>query len=91
MLVAVRVRVIVRVRVRVRVRCFVVTRGHKWVLCVGQRCGRRRWRSCIRTVAGREAVRLSGLGPGLDIDFREIEVSGNRTQEPHILAKRLVR
>ena len=27
--------------VRVRVRCFVVTGGH-WVLCVRQRCGRRR-------------------------------------------------
>ena len=32
----------VRVRLRVRVRCFVVTGGHKGVLCVRQRCGRRR-------------------------------------------------
>ena len=27
--------------VRVRVSCFVVTGGHKGVLCVRQRCGRR--------------------------------------------------
>ena len=30
------------VRVKARVRCFVVSGGHKWVLCVRQRCGRRR-------------------------------------------------
>ena len=36
--------VVGRVRVRVRVRCFVVTVAHKWpwVLCVWQRCRRRR-------------------------------------------------
>ena len=36
------VRVEVRFRVRVRVRRFVVTVRHTGVLCVRQRCGRRR-------------------------------------------------
>ena len=32
----------VRVRLRVRVRFFIVTGGHKWVLCVRQCCERKR-------------------------------------------------
>ena len=64
-------------RVRIRVRCFVATRGHKWVMCVQQRCGRRRWRTCIWAVAGREAVqhadsdaawRLGRRDSGLNLD-----------------------
>ena len=35
-------------RDRVKIRCFVVTTGHKGVLCARQLCRRRRWRSGIR-------------------------------------------
>ena len=46
----------IQVKVTVKVRCFVVSRGHKGVLCVWQRCGRRRWRSGFWPAARREGV-----------------------------------
>ena len=61
----------VRVGVRVRVRYFVVTRRHK-VLCVRQLCRRRRLRSGIWAVTGREGVQhayRSGLGLRLGLGF----------------------
>ena len=50
-----------RVTVRVRVRYFVVTRGHKWVLCVG---------SVVEGGSRGSASGLWGLGFGLGLGFR---------------------
>ena len=47
-----------------RVRCFVVTGSHNGMLCVRQRCGRRRQRCCIWAVAGRENVQHADSDTG---------------------------
>ena len=79
--VGVRARVCVSVRVMARVRCFVVTGGHKGVLCVWQYCGRRR--CCIWAATRREGVQHADSDAGWRLGRRDSSLNLDSKTQNH--------